>query len=1782
MVWCVGFLWLIVGAVPGWAAPGFLEFPNLALGREAYMVRYQDDLPPASNGNDGNPATVVLTTDKSVDAYWEVDLGEAYALYGVRTLAADGFQARMTHATVRLFDEHHDSVFAQHLGGSSATFDVDLPGPVRARFVRVGFENKERSHPSGGIEWYLGIKEVEAYGRPLNEVGLFSFTADVTEIQPGDEVRLAWSQRALDTLSLYPGVGSVLGATNPAGEGERAVSPTVSTEYLLVGTNRCGVYVLGATIDVDAQPLPVRISEFVARNRLSLRDGRGDSPDWIELHNPRGTAIDLAGCGLSDDPSEPMRWVFPPTTIPAHGYLVVFASGRDEPVDAAGWLHANFQLNAEGEGLWLTAPDGVTTWDAVESFPAQDEDLAYGRTLDGEWSFLEPTPGKLNLATRYEGWLPPVEFSQARGFQTNAFALTLTHPSADSQVWYSLGGREPNNRYTTPLSIARTTTVRATVKRPGYRSPRVQTHTYIFLADVINGSSMDRAITQDPRYAKRLLTGLRALPTLSVNVPQLPDDYIERPASVEIFWPDDAPPIQANCGFFRFGGAWTTFDKKNYRLKFRPEYGTRKLEAPLFRGFDHGFLAVDAFDQLDLRGGSHDMVSRGFYMSARFTEDAMLDMGSLNPHGRFVHLYLNGAYWGQYHLRERLNDRFLADYLGGQPEDYLTVRGNDNVGSNFIPGTPDPPDREPWEWVRANRGNYALVKERLDVPHLIDFMVMWFYGNAETEYRAAGARLPGNGFKFWLADADGYLRSSGDSTGNPGPGGLFGALTAERDPEFMTLLADRIHRHLFNDGALTPERNRARLDERMDEIADSLLAECARWGYRTPDNWIAAANDIRNGLFSSRSTTLVSQLRSRGLYPSVEAPAFNLHGGSVTNGFTVILTAGSGTLYYTLDGSDPRLPGGGIAPGALTWNGGSGATLFPLGSEWRYWDRGTLPSPNWHQRGYNPVAWSAGSAPLGYGNGDEATTLDYGDDPQNKRITAYFRRLFSAPTANAEATLTVDLVRDDGAAVYLNGVELFRDNLPAGPLNPDTRALTAVGGNAETQANSFTVPAASLVAGDNVLAVEVHQASPTSSDLRFDLALQAPSATEIVISGDTLIKARVRSGDTWSALAEATFTTAERVPPLPGEMLISEIHYNPAGPDDGEFLELYNRTAKFLDLSGVRLDAGVEFLFPDNFTLAPGQCVVVVENLAAFDARYRTAGSPWFSPGIQVAGEWSGRLSDEGEMLTLLNAAWEPLAAVDYQTSNDWPQRANGGGSSLELRDPDAVPETADDRLAYLTRAANWRSSRLYQGSPGRLDQPEQRVVISEVLAHTDAGDDWVELQNLGEVPADLTGLFLTDHAEQPTRYAFPEDTAIPPGGFLTLTAGELGFGFSELGSDILLIEAVGTNVLQFVDTVDFPAVEREETFGRYERSDGQIDFTELNAPTPGEANATPRVGPVIFSEIMYHPASGKAEYVEILNPTAAAIPLFDPARPANPWVLSGAVDFTFPLGQSLPAGGRLLVSSTEPPSFRAQYNVPEAIPVLGPWNGALNNAGESLKLRRPGDPEPDGTVPYYRVDRARYEPLAPWPVAADTEGVSLERTTPQSYGNDPASWQASVLGGTPGRAAVLMNHPPVLDPIPDLRHPAAIPFEFRFTAADPDGPAQSLRFSASGLPAGINLDPVAGLLTGEAATPGVYAVLVTVADDHQPALTDSDTFTLEITAPFQLAIEFSQSTDPPTFRFQALAGESYEVQFSDRLGPASWQFLARVEAATDGWQSVPLPSTAGADDLFLRVLWTR
>ena len=164
-------------------------------------------------------------------------------------------------------------------------------------------------------------------------------------------------------------------------------------------------------------------------------------------------------------------------------------------------------------------------------------------------------------------------------------------------------------------------------------------------------------------------------------------------------------------------------------------------------------------------------------------------------------------------------------------------------------------------------------------------------------------------------------------------------------------------------------------------------------------------------------------------------------------------------------------------------------TIIPPGGVWRYLDDGSNPGPTWTARSFNDSSWLTNPARFGYGNDGEVTTLARTNAGGTTNITFYFRRAFAVPDPSVVTGLVVRLVRDDGAVVYLNGQELFRENLPAGPIGPLTTALGAVSGADETTFFHRNTRSSALVPGANVLAVEIHQQAITSSDLGFDLEL---------------------------------------------------------------------------------------------------------------------------------------------------------------------------------------------------------------------------------------------------------------------------------------------------------------------------------------------------------------------------------------------------------------------------------------------------------------------------------------------------------------------------------------------------------------------------------------------------------------------------------------------------------------------------------------------------------------------
>jgi hypothetical protein len=486
---------------------------------------------------------------------------------------------------------------------------------------------------------------------------------------------------------------------------------------------------------------------------------------------------------------------------------------------------------------------------------------------------------------------------------------------------------------------------------------------------------------------------------------------------------------------------------------------------------------------------------------------------------------------------------------------------------------------------------------------------------------------------------------------------------------------------------------------------------------------------------------------------------------------------------------------------------------------------------------------------------------------------------------------------------------------------------------------------------------------------------------------------------------------------------ISEIRCHPAAPNT-EYVELCNVGAETIDLNLVRFADGVNFVFP-AVGLEPGGRCLVVQDREAFEAMYGAT--------LPCVGRYTGSLNNSGERIELQDAAGRSIQAFSYR--DDWHDITDGAGFSLTVRDlGTGDPNAWND-------AGAWRPSAAVGGSPGADDAGNVTdvgaVVINELLANATGGTgDWIELYNTTDQTVNLGGWYLSDDADDPAKYEIAGGTTIVPHGYVVLDEDQhfgntsdpgchTAFALSQNGEAIYLYSASEGMLTGYSDRVEFGASEPGVTFGRYLLSTGAFDFVSMSEPTPGALNADPRTGPLVISEIMYHPDDpADAEYIELLNISDANLVLCD-VDSGVPWRLADdtdnpGVEVLFPADPPITlAPGQYLLLVKDRLLCDARYFIPDSLDILEWGLGRLDNAGETITLSRPGQLDEQGVQHWICVDRVTFSDGAhpqefpggvdPWPVEAAGQGLSLTRMLWDRHGNDPDNWQAGVP--SPGTA---------------------------------------------------------------------------------------------------------------------------------------------------------------------------
>ena len=437
--------------------------------------------------------------------------------------------------------------------------------------------------------------------------------------------------------------------------------------------------------------------------------------------------------------------------------------------------------------------------------------------------------------------------------------------------------------------------------------------------------------------------------------------------------------------------------------------------------------------------------------------------------------------------------------------------------------------------------------------------------------------------------------------------------------------------------------------------------------------------------------------------------------------------------------------------------------------------------------------------------------------------------------------------------------------------------------------------------------------------------------------------------------------------------------------------------AQPIDLEGVRLAGGVEFAFPAGSRLGPGEYTVVVKNLAAFQSRYGTATS--------VAGQFArGQLSVGGGQLELRDRQGALIQSVTYDDQGDWPDRADGRGSSLELMEPRGGSGDA----------AYWRASSEFGGSPAAAGAgPNERVRITEVLAHSGAPrGDMLELHNTTAAPVDVGNWYVSTSSDDYFQAQVHVPTIVPAGGYAVLDGQQLGFDFDwwRPGEAWLVQADAGGRPVRFVDHVQFGPSGEGVSWGPVPASGSR--WLPLAERTFGAANSGLRPGEVIISEVHYAPRdpdgdrrqfkADQFEFVELVNWTSEPVDL-------TQWHLSGGAEMVFPRGTVIAPGAALLVvpfessDTTKASVFRVTYGLDSQVQLVGPYAGRLADDGQLVRLERPDLPparEPTW-LPYLLVDEVHYLAAPPWPADIVGTGQSLQRIASYGLGDLAANWVA-------------------------------------------------------------------------------------------------------------------------------------------------------------------------------------
>ena len=1286
---------------------------------------------------------------------------------------------------------------------------------------------------------------------------------------------------------------------------------------------------------------------------------------------------------------------------------------------------------------------GVTTLDSV-TYTQQITDVPLARSPDDPafWVQLDRgTPGEANQGNEVSdlrATSTEVVISPAGGLYPDGQEVSLS--ASAGEIRYTLDGREPQSNdllYTGSVTIDSPTVVRARVFESGKVPGEIITQTFL-IGEEFNGMPV-LSITAEPETLFGDDIGIYFNEhEREVGVGPAVYKSKDAPGHLEFFPNDGSEGFSVNGGI-RMGGEnnWANHFQRAMNFITRGKYGDDELKYDLFPG-----SKIPSFTALTIREGGDDY-TRGRLTDPIFDAIAKDRLEVETNKLRAATVFINGEYWGHYNIRDRWDENWFFQHYGVNNGEYDHLRLEGGGSLNVENGSID-------EWVdfqdfiETNDLNdpevWQFVESRIDLESFMDFVIAESWGENSSWSGNREVWKPhraGSKWRWFIPDMD-------RTFGNGRSGILSSMMSGEdtlrdlRDSQlFRGLLAQRFAAH--NASTFSSDRLHRIIDELGGIPRQEMDRTNNRWGDAPSQSTYLSSLESMKNFASIREFELLSEVADSLdqddpvdlLLDTIGEGSFRIQGVEVSRDFL--------SVFPNIETTIEALPAPGYRfDGWIGLEGGQKTTFninFPelITAQFVLTASGSL--------GGELASNTTLSANTSYAI-EEDLIIPAG-------ITLTIPEGVTLEVARGQdirvmGTLIVN--GSEGNEVTIQG--RFGDTWGGLSFeNPTTTSsLSHVIVRDATQGDDPVIYPSAISGLNATLDLEFLDIGASRAPLFFrggSLSLR-DSIIDIPLTGDGI---NVKQGQAETIRCTFTGNDSPDTDAIDYDGVIDGVirdcriynfrGFNSDGIDTGEQcvnVLLEGNVLFFNQDKGVSVGQGSTVVMKRNLIVGSlqgvgikdeGSAVLVDQNtfvdcaegVAVFEKNFGAGGSGAVITNSIFSGCEQPVTSDSFSTAPISYSLSDTLVLVGDSNLSAHPLFVDSAGFDYSLMPESPAINAGDPGHAIDPDGSRADIGALYSFSPD--DYPfsnEITVVINEILANSGNAPDWIELHNRSDEAINVGGWFLSDDGSDLLKYRIPIDTTISAGGYLifyedtnfgvdSLDPNRLtGFALSHTGENVYVTAAENGLATGYSHTEDYgPSFEGESIGYYYKSSSDTYNFVTQETPTQAAENSDPKVGPIVISEVMYHPAGdGDAEYIELVNISDEPVTLFD-FETNLAWRISNGIDVELPANTPITlAPDQRVILTRNADAFIKEFAPPAGTQVFEWLSGRLSNGGETLQLDRPGPLNDAGNFSYVRVDRVNYDDDAPWDIGADGTGLSLTRVIEDDYGNDFINWVAA------------------------------------------------------------------------------------------------------------------------------------------------------------------------------------